>query len=160
MPSGGSCRQRRNLDRAEVDGFEFETGLDFGDRFHIALSYLYSDARISESQDQPELKGNRLAQTPAHEFAISLNWEPVKNWLQVWQVRYTSSQYENDTNSLELGDYVVVDWASTIRLNDNIEVFLGIENLLNENFETGMASNGLISIGHPRLINGGLRLRY
>ncbi len=75
-------------------------------------------------------------------------------------MRYTSSQYENDTNSLELGDYVVVDWASTISLNDNIEIFLGIENLLNENFATGIASNGLISIGHPRLINGGFRLRY
>ena len=160
VPNGGSCRQRRNLDRVEVEGFEVEAGFDFGDRFHIALSYLYSDARISENQDQPVLKGNRLAQTPAHEFAFSLNWEPVKNWLQVWQVRYTSAQYENDTNTLELGDYIVVDWSSTISLNDNIEIFLGIENLLNENFTTGIASNGLTSISHPRMINGGFRLRY
>ncbi len=160
VPNGGSCRQRRNLEGTLVEGLEVEAGLEFGDRFQISLSYLYSDARITDSQDQPELEDKRLAQTPAHEFAFSLNWEPLPNWLQVWQVRYTSSQYENDINSLKLADYVIVDWSTVIKLRENLEIFLGIENLLNDNFETGKASNGLISIGHPRLINGGFRFRY
>ena len=84
-------------------------------------------------------------------------WNPTTKWTNSLQLRYTSSQYENDLNTLELQDYTVVDLMIAYKFNGKIEGFVSIENILNTNFETGKASNGLISIGNPILATIGFR---
>ncbi len=160
VPNGGSCRQRRNLDEVESEGFEVNVKVKASATLGLSFAYLYSKARIIKSADQPFIEGNRLAQTPEHALRILLNWDPIPTWSHTVQLSYTSSQYENDTNSLLLDTYTLVDWSSVFALRDNVDIFLSIENVFNEVFETGRASNSIVSIGHPRMVTGGIRFRF
>ena len=68
-------------------------------------------------------------------------------------------QFEDDLNTRVLDSFVVFDLSLTRDISDEWSVFLRAENLLDEEIEVGAASNGLIAIGAPRLIHGGVRLR-
>ena len=39
-----------------------------------------------------------------------------------------------------------------------LEAFAGVENLLDRVYSTGRTSEGVVSIGAPRLVRGGVRL--
>ena len=69
-------------------------------------------------------------------------------------------QFEDDTNTLPLGSYVVVDFALSRALARWSEVFVGVENLFDRTYATGRTSEGVVSIGAPRLVHGGVRLSF
>ena len=90
---------------------------------------------------------------------LALTWKPNPKWTNSLQLRYASSQYENDLNTLELDAYTVLDFLVSYKFNTKLEGFVSIENVLDKEFETGKASNGLVSIGAPILASVGLRWR-
>jgi len=157
VPAGGTCRQRQNLGLVSVGGLELDVSWNLNEQWLFSTSYLYSDSEITKSPVQLDLENNRLAQSPKHMLSFLMIWNPTTKWTNSLQLRYTSSQYENDLNTLELQDYTVVDLMIAYKFNGKIEGFVSIENILNTNFETGKASNGLISIGNPILATIGFR---
>jgi len=40
------------------------------------------------------------------------------------------------------------------------EVFVGVENLFDRTYSSGRTSEGVVSIGAPRLVHGGVRLAF
>ncbi len=159
VPGGGSCRQRRNLDEARIRGVEFQSVLPVGEKWSFTGRYLYSGSRITESADDPALESNRLAQTPKHTATATLLWQTARRVRNTFQLRYSSAQFENDLNSLELDAYLVFDWSVVVAIRDDFDLFVSVENVTDTEFETGRASNGLVTIGAPRLISGGIRWR-
>jgi outer membrane receptor protein involved in Fe transport len=69
-------------------------------------------------------------------------------------------QYEDDLNSLPLGNYIVVDLMLSRAISKNVEIFAGVENLFDQTYSTGRTSEGVISIGAPLLARAGLRLSF
>ena len=63
-------------------------------------------------------------------------------------------------NTLPLGSYVVLDLFVSRALARWAEVFVGVENLFGQTYSTGRTSEGVVSIGAPRLVHGGLRLAF
>ena len=47
-----------------------------------------------------------------------------------------------------------------LTIQEGFSLFFSVENVTETEFESGRASNGIVSIGAPRLINGGIRLRF
>ena len=70
--------------------------------------------------------GERLPQVPAHRLVVQLGYaHPI---LQATiQGRYLGKQYENDINSIELGDFAVIDLSIARPLGADREVFLRIQ---------------------------------
>ena len=159
VPGGGTCRQRRNLGQARIGGIEIDGVWKPTEQWSFSASYLYSDSEITDSPEQLELENNRLAQSPKHMFSFSLVWTPSPKWRNSMQLRYTSSQFENDLNTLELDSYAVLDFSIAYKFNKKLEGFFSLENAFDTEFETGIASNGLVSIGAPLLASAGLRWR-
>jgi outer membrane cobalamin receptor len=157
VPNGGSCRQRRNLETARIRGFEVEGVFAIGERWSVLGRYLYSDARITDSPDDSGLEENRLAQSPEHSASVTVGWQPTSSLRNTFQFRYVSTQFENDANTLRLDSFAVFDWSTTLRLNEGLQVFLSIENVTETEIETGLANNGIVSIGSPRLFSVGFR---
>lgn len=80
------------------------------------------------------------------------------------QGRWVGDQFEDDLNSLKLGDYFVVDlmvWRSIPlpKLSAG-EVFLAVENLFDRTYEVAKTADGIITTGMPVLVHGGLRVRF
>ncbi|HEY7520661.1 MAG TPA: TonB-dependent receptor [Methylomirabilota bacterium] len=159
-PVGTTCRQRQNLDLARVRGIETELEARLARDWRVIASYLYADARVVDSPQQPDLEGKRLAQVPEHAAALSLRYNNPAIVAAALSARYVGEQYEDDLNTLPLGSYVVFDVALSRALTKWSEVFVAIENIFDRTYSTGRTSEGVVSIGAPRFIRGGLRLAF
>lgn len=160
VPGGGVLRQRQNLEKTESRGIEWEASLKPSDALSLDFSYLYAKSTVKESLTQPELNGNRLAQTPKHQFTLALNYAPGENWNFSAFLQGTSKQFENDTNTLSLDSYLLTGVSAQYRINGIAALYAVVENLFDETVEVGRTGTGLISIGAPRLFTLGLRLRF
>jgi outer membrane cobalamin receptor len=159
-PGTTTCRQRQNLDLARIRGFETELELRATRDWRVIASYLFSDARVVEASQQPTLEGKRLAQVPEHNASLSVRYTHPA-WLNASvTARYVGDQFEDDLNTLPLGGYVTVDIFLAHAVTKWAEAFVGAENLFDRTYSTGRTSEGVVSIGAPRLVRGGVRLAF
>jgi outer membrane receptor protein involved in Fe transport len=160
VPAGGVCRQRRNLDEVQVDGLEADLRLAPAPRLGVELSYLLSDPEVTAASAQPALVGKTVAQVPEHQAALRLDLRPLEDQTRFeigGVARWVSEQFEDDLNERELDSYLAVDLLARWRLSEALDLFAAVENLLDEEIETGETGDGLVSIGAPKLARLGLR---
>jgi outer membrane cobalamin receptor len=159
-PAGTTCRQRQNLDLARIRGVEAEVDWRPAREWRFLASWLYADAHVVEASAQPALEGKRLAQVPEHTATVSARFQHP-DWLHATAtVRHVGGQFEDDQNTLPLGSYLVVDLLLSRALTRWSEVFVGVENLFDQTYATGRSPDGVVSIGAPRLVRGGVRLQF
>jgi len=157
VPAGGVCRQRQNLERTEIYGGELEFEVRPTPHWRFATSYLYSDAEILEAPQQRELEGNRLAQVPESQGSMTLEWSDPRFFTITTMGRFADEQFEDDLNSQQLASAVVVDIAIQVPIHTRASAFLGLENVTDERIESGKTADGLVTIGTPFIVHGGLR---
>jgi len=157
VPAGGVGRQRLNLERSRVRGFELSARWRPSPALTVTGDYLYNDAIVTRSTLAPGLVGLRIAQVPRHSAALSAKLETVGGLRFIPRVRFLGRQFEDDENQLRLGAVAIVDLSVSRRLTDRLELFVTAENLGNARVETGRNAGGLVNTGTPRLVVGGLR---
>jgi outer membrane receptor protein involved in Fe transport len=159
VPEGGVCRQRRNLGRSRIRGVETEAAWSPLAAWMLSVSYLFDDTEITDAPSGSDLEGKRLAQVPKHQVVGRVEYDDPALARAGLELRWLGDAYEDDLNSLELGDYAVVDLWLARRVIDSVELFVGVENLLDRDFEVARTSDGIVTIGTPRLVHGGIRVR-
>jgi iron complex outermembrane recepter protein len=157
-PPGTTCRQRQNLDLSRIRGLETELTLRPSPEWRLLASYIFTDAKVVNAPQQPGLEGKRLAQVPQHGATLGVSYENPQ-WLTASAMaRFIGAQYEDDQNTLRLGSYWVFDLFLSRRLAKWAEIYVGIENLFNTTYSVGRTSDGVVSIGAPLLVHGGIRI--
>jgi outer membrane receptor protein involved in Fe transport len=157
-PAGTTCRQRQNLDLSRIRGLETELTLRPSPQWRLLASYIFTDAKVVNAPQQPGLEGNRLAQVPQHGATLGVSYENPQ-WLTASAMaRFIGPQFEDDQNTLRLGSYWVFDLFLSRRVVKWGEIYLGIENLFNTTYSVGRSSDGVVSIGAPLLVHGGIRI--
>jgi outer membrane receptor protein involved in Fe transport len=156
VPAGGVLRQRRNLDLVVAPGFEATAEWQLIPNLRARLAYLFTKPEIERASD-PALIGNLLAQTPEHVLTAGVDWSPATKWKFGAQVRYNSSQFEDDQNSRTLRPFTVCDVTASYEFNEHFLASVRIENIFDEQIETGRSADGLVSTGAPRLATMQLR---
>jgi outer membrane cobalamin receptor len=73
------------------------------------------------------------------------------------RVRWIGRQFEDDENLLKLGEVVVADLGVMRPLTKHLSLFLTLENLTDARIETGRSVDGVVNVGTPRLLLGGVR---
>ena len=68
----------------------------------------------------------------------------------------SATQYEDDLNELILDEYAVVDASATRSLARSVQLFLGVENLFDVEYD--VARTPVRSIGWPITVRAGVRL--
>jgi len=159
-PAGTTCRQRQNLDLARIRGVETELELRIARDWRFVLGYLFTDAHVIDAPQQPALEGKRLAQVPMNTVTGSFRFTNP-NWFNLNITgRWVGDQFEDDLNTLQLGSYFVMDLFLSRSFGKWFEAYLAIDNLFDKTYTTGRTSDGVISIGEPRLIRGGVRVHF
>jgi outer membrane receptor protein involved in Fe transport len=159
-PAGTICRQRQNLDRARIRGVETELELRPARGWKIIGGYIFTDAEVIDAPAQRALEGQRLAQVPRHGASLTVRYENPALFTAAATARFVGRQFEDDLNTLVLGSYVLVDLLVSRRVARWGEVFAAVENLLDTTYTTGRTSDGVVSIGAPFLVHGGVRLQF
>jgi iron complex outermembrane receptor protein len=164
-PSGTVCRQRQNLGRTRSLGLEAEVRYTPVPAWELSLSYLYNESTITKFPADPALEGNRVPQVPKHTYTAGARYLNAKVVSVAVQGRFVGQQFEDDRNESTLGSFFVVDlslWRPIPLPGASAsEVFLAVENLFDKTYAVGKdPATGLVTIGMPLLVHGGLRFRF
>ncbi len=154
-PGGGSCRQRQNLGTTEVQGLEIDLQGRIDRSWSWAVQALATDAEVTDAPNQG-LEGFTLAQVPDLQASARLDYRHSRFDLGVI-ARYVDEQFEDDLNARVLDSFATLDVIGQVHLGDRVSVFAGVENVTDEEIQTGLSGNGLLAIGTPRLLRGGVR---
>ncbi len=155
---GTNRRQRQNLGQARIRGIEAEADWRFARVWLATAAYTYVDSKVTQAPGQPQLVGKELPLDPKQRASVSLAFDDPRLLSAVVQVRYVGQQYEDDLNTLPMGDFVLVDLSVSPRVTANVDVVLAVENLFNKEYLVGRA--GVDTVGQPRYIHGGVRVHW
>jgi outer membrane receptor protein involved in Fe transport len=157
LPVGGVGLERLNLDRTRVRGLEFSAKWRANRSLDVTAGYLYDDTAVISASVAPTLVGKRLAQVPKQTATLGATWHAPAGVKVTPRVRWIGRQFEDDQNTLILGEVVVVDITASRALTKHLELYLTVENLGNARVETGRSVDGVVNTGTPRLALGGIR---
>jgi outer membrane receptor protein involved in Fe transport len=174
---GPNLQQRQNLGRTRVRGLQFDTEYLINSSWRVAGAYLFNDAKVTENDRDPDLVGKFLPQVPKHRGSLQLDYSDDQLANISFALQFFSRQYDDDDNvrgvpsegcgvsqprclaggTPGLPGYGVADVMVSRVLTRNVELFFGVQNLFDEEYFVG--TNPTL-VGTPRLVNGGLRLKF
>lgn len=165
VAAGGVGRQRLNLDRIRVRGLEFSAKWSPLPALALTGDVLFNDAEVRGGVAAGGLApgaggalvGNRVAQVPRRSASLGAIWRAPGQITLAPRMRFVGRQFEDDENQLTLGAVVIADLGVSRPVSRHLEIFLTAENLGNARIETGRSLDGVVNVGTPRLIVGGLR---
>lgn len=110
---------------------------------------VYSDSA------EPEIVGKRVAQVPKVQTSAAARVNAPFGVLAVVQLRYNSTQFDDDLNRFLLGSATIVDFSASRAMGGGVELFGAVENLSNDDYDVGRTPTR--TIGLPRTVRGGIR---
>ncbi len=164
---GEDVRTPVNLGLARVRGIEADLEYRLTPQWTLTGSYLYSEALIVDNPQDRDLEGKRLTQVPFHSGTIGVRYTNPALFNLLLQVRLEGKKFEDADNMDKLAGYYVVDLTLTkpippltfLPTSRGGEVFLAIQNLFDRQYDTDKGG-GILKIGTPLQIQGGLRLEF
>ena len=160
VPAGGTLRQRRNIDLIVADGLEASGRIALAGGWTLTASYLFVAARVRAFDAQPDLEGNRVAQSPRHTVTAGARWRPGPRWQVSVEGRYGASQFDDDLNTRLLDDFISLDARLAFRPVEPVTLFAAVENAFDATIETARSADGLITLGPPRLWTVGVSAAF
>lgn len=160
VPPGGTCRQRRNAGASRILGVEADVELRPHSEWRLAAGWAFADAEIVSATAARGLVGKRPPQVPRDLASGEIGWQRPRWPAATVRVRWVGSQYEDDRNTIRLGGYALVDAFASWHATERVELLLAVENVLDRTYPVGRSADGLAAVGPPRLVHGGLRVRF
>jgi iron complex outermembrane receptor protein len=151
-------RQRRNLGRTRSRGLEAEADYRITSRWRFSAGYLFADATVRRAPQDLTLEGLQVPQVPRHQFTLQASYSHPTHLTAALQLRASGRQFDDDRNQLALGGFTVVDATLARPLTRLVEVFVAVQNIFDARYAVGRTP--LETIGAPRLVRGGVRLRF
>lgn len=130
-PSGFGCFEQGDF---EGQGIELSAGYAINEVLGIRAAYTFTDAQEN---------GQDAARVPRHDVAIGLDAQITPRLSGQLTIQHfadiTPSPFAPPVN--KVGDYTLVHLNAAYALNDQLEAFLRVENLFDEDYETAGGFN-------------------
>jgi outer membrane receptor protein involved in Fe transport len=160
-----NCQQRQNLGRTRIWGWQNDIDYRLGTEWRVGAGYLYNQAKVKEFEANPSLVDNFLPQVPEHRGSIRVAYTNPRIAALSVNVLLFGRQFNEDQNTGTvpgktdpgLPGYTTVEFSASRSITRNFDVFFGVQNLFDEEYYVGL---GPTTIGTPRLVNGGVRVRF
>jgi outer membrane cobalamin receptor len=149
IPPGGSGSQRQNVEQAQVTGIEGKIEWLPANAVTLGLNALWSHTEFSESADQPLLDGKPFPQAPDLRLIASAEWRATEQISLFAGCEYGASQYDDALASREISDFTSVRLGASWQVAGAIYQ-IRIENLLDEEIQTGLSGEGIRTLAAPR----------
>jgi vitamin B12 transporter len=108
-----------------TQGFELGLSYDITERITAFGNYAYLDAT--------DRNGNRLARVPRHDTTLGVSAEFGQNWSADFSMQMVSDRIDGGA---PIEDYTVADLSIGYGLSDTTEVYLRVDNLFDEEYQT------------------------
>ncbi len=168
-------QQRQNVGKTRIRGVHTDAEYRLGARWRFSGGYLYSQAKVTDGGAVPALLGTYLQQVPKHRGSLQVAYADPKYVSVTFGMQYVGLQFDDDQNvrvvpvatltaagykastAPGMPGYAVADLTVSRAVGRNLEVFFGVQNLLGKEYFVGTLPT---TIGSPRLVNGGVRVRF
>lgn len=150
-------RQRQNLGRTRSYGAELDAVAHLTSSIELSCGYQFVHAYVENSS--AALIGKSVPEVPRNQFTWEARyWRPERLMLSV-EGRYSSLQFDDDLNTLPLGQYYVMDLFAGRQLRNGLTVYIAGENLLNQRYATA-STPPIVNLGPPLLARIGIRYDF
>lgn len=141
----------RNVQKTEAQGVELVGRVDVTERLNVSANYTWTDAKSASGATD----GKRLTRRPEHMANFAADYAFAFGLKTGVAVRYVGETFNNDTNTVKVDAYTLVDLRASYPINDTLEVYGRIENAFDEDYQT------VLNYGAPgRGVFGGVRVRF
>ncbi|WP_312219932.1 TonB-dependent receptor domain-containing protein [Brevundimonas sp.] len=141
----------RNVQKTEAQGVELVGRVDVTERVNVSANYTWTDAKSASGATD----GKRLTRRPEHMANLAADYAFAFGLKTGVSVRYVGETFNNDTNTVKVDAYTLVDLRASYPIDDHLEVYGRIENAFDEEYQTVM---GYGTAG--RGVFGGVRVRF
>ena len=168
--------QKQNVPETRVRGVQTDLDYRIGTSWRFSGGYIYDDATVTDGGvGRAVLVGKRLQQVPTHRGSLQVAYSNPKYATVSVGMQFVGLQYNDDLNlnfipvatltasgytgsyPAGLPGYSVVDLSASRDLGRGVQVFFGVQNLLDKVY---FVQTNPSTIGTPRLVNAGLRIRF
>ena len=169
-------QQRQNLGETRIKGLQSDVEYRAGSFLRFSAAYLYNDAKVTDGgATNTGLVGKFLPQVPKHRGSVRAAYFNPKYATIAFSVQFFGAQFDDDLNTrvvpaLALSDagyaasataglpgYSVADLSVSRAFGKSLEAFVGVQNMFDQTYFVGTLPT---TIGSPRLVNGGVRIRF
>jgi len=155
VPAGGLLIQRRNAGNINAIGVETEGRWHATDWLQVNAAFDYVDAEVRGGVSAPQLTGKRPSQAPRFTLTGGFRATPLEPLTIEADVRYESTRFADDQNTLALAPATTVDARVSWRLWDGLSAYVAGDNLLNTRIVTTKSADFVTNFSAPRIIRGG-----
>ncbi len=151
-------QQRQNLGRTRIWGIQSDVDYRLGAAWRVGGAYVYDQAKVTDNPASPALVGRYLAQVPAHRGSLRVAYVNPRVATIAASVQVLGAQFDDDLNqaSRRLPGYRLIDATVSRALGRNLDLFVAVQNLLDEEYFVGTLPT---TVGSPRFASVGFRLR-
>ncbi len=157
--------KRTNLGRTKIQGIQMDAESRIGAWLKVSGAYLYNQAKVTENPIDTSLVDKFLAQVPKHRGSLQVAYTNAKYLNLGVGLQFIGRQFDDEANVATvpgetkpgLPGYATLDITASRTINRNLDVFFGVQNLTDTEYIVQTAPT---TIGAPRLVNGGLRIRF
>lgn len=168
LVDGQSYVQTVNAQDAESYGLELALDYRPIDSLTLRGSLGLLHTEFTRFEQMPAYEGNEFARAPGKMFSLGASWDATDRLNLGGQVRYIDGYYSNTANTptYEVDGFTLVDVNASYRINDRVEVYGYVNNLLDEHAPTLLepARGDVVftqaSLTAPRMVGLGLRGRF
>ena len=169
---GTNLQQRQNLGRTRIRGWQNDVETRVGQFVRVQAGYLFNNAKVTEYNPAPvpgitfvDLTGLYLPQVPKHRGTVSVAYANPRLLNVAVAGSVYGRQFDDDQNArIKPGEtepglpaYGLVDFSASRDIGRNLQVFFGVQNLFDQEYYVQLLPT---TIGSPRLVNGGVRVRW
>ena len=171
IAANGNTRQRQNLGSTNIAGIQADAAFRFNAAWSATGAYIFDNAKVHEATTDAQgnnLTGKYLAEVPRHRGSFQLTFNDPKIITVSLDVEAIGMQYDDDLNVAKilpnvadkarvgLPAYSMVNLTASRTISRQLDVFVGAQNLFGTLYYVGTNPT---TIGTPRLVNGGIRLK-
>ena len=168
--------QKQNVPETRVRGVQADIDYRVGTSWRFSGAYVYDDAKVTEGGvTTAALVGKVLQQVPKHRATLQAGYSNARFATIALGVQFVGLQYNDDLNVnfipaatltdagydattlVGLPGFAVADLTISRSFSRNIQAFFGVQNLFDKVY---FVQTNPSTIGTPRLVNGGLRVRW
>jgi outer membrane receptor protein involved in Fe transport len=160
VPAGGTCRRRENIEEFKTMGIETEIEAQPHRYWTLGASYSFNPTEITKAPTQQQLVGKQARGTAEQQATLLVSFDKPDLFALNVTTRYVGSRFDDDLNALPLTSFTVMDVRLSRRLTSAANAFITVENIFDKDYHVTRAANGLVRIGGPRFIEGGLQYRW
>lgn len=117
-----------NIDETKRSGFEIYSEQNLFDSLKLSQTFSHIDAKIKKGKNS----GKRVPYVSKNKFVFGVNYEPIKNFNILTDLKYYSSQLSSSYDKIDAK--TVVDFGLRYKLKNGFSVAGGIKNLFNEKY--------------------------